>query len=1038
MSETRVRNLVVRATGITTRRPRAPRELSYDETLGLLSWKAPADRGFPFTHYRIRVDTDGGEPDFELSAGQTSLQFRGSAAIYLSTYNSTNGLESTKVTITVTASSPDEEIPGDVQAIGSDPFLIAVSESGGQATVSIEYDPPATIGSFAGVTFHNESPDGAEETNFSADYDYNGDPEGSGDARHGTLNVVLPRPTASITNRAYLTSRSKRYKKSLGYATGASPSPSRTYDLTAYVATDTPLAPNVTPVTTGDDACRVVTETHGDRFTWHLAGSVIAHTNDANYPYLSYIKILGFKNGQSDRPLVAAIQGPDPGLGDVIVYFEFEPCEPPASEESWVLEFQAWNTAGALTADSPQVSGLTVPHELTTAAPNPQSFALVNLGWDETFQNLVFPWVVRLPVDRSNFYAFKICCTTPDVTNQAMTGLQFPADADANGDIFGTILVARRDAPATAEDWTFNCIPINADRHENTSGFLSQAITTAELPEDTAAPDVEAFEVGTANQDGTFEHEAYWSTDSQSLLFDWGCLLPTDITHWSAMAVWIRTPDGEGGYDYRQATGVLDASMFLQDSVSGAYYYRDTISISGKDLPKTAETWRFIAVSYNAVVSGTVPAPNMSGGVVTGPWVDITTPTGPAAPPATDVAGKEHADLVTGYTAVRTTPVVFQDKTNFSGNGSGETFGITAEFTDPASTRYTACRLYMTYDDDPAGTRHRLTGNENTTTDPLKCGPWPMVQTTAFGIKIWFVSRRGELENTIVAGVTPCVSITITPQGAGPINAGNIDATTLHGSLAVELGKLSIAAGGVSTDRLAELAVTAAKLADGSVENAKLADAAVTTAKLQNLAVDNSKLAALAVDAAKLADSAVTATKIANAAVGYAAIAVAAIGTIHIQTGAIISAHIGTAQIGTAHIQYAAIGSAAIAAAAIGTAHIQDAAITNAKIVSLEAAKITAGTLAAGVIYGGTINADQINAGTVNVGSGGMTFSGTGGVVIAGGGNISVLAGYVTGSIVRCGLGGFQTPYASGATGSFQSADGKTVSVQYGITTSIA
>jgi hypothetical protein len=198
----------------------------------------------------------------------------------------------------------------------------------------------------------------------------------------------------------------------------------------------------------------------------------------------------------------------------------------------------------------------------------------------------------------------------------------------------------------------------------------------------------------------------------------------------------------------------------------------------------------------------------------------------------------------------------------------------------------------------------------------------------------------------------------------GGIRADKIDPVTLDPELVIAANKLKIAAQGITTQHLADLAVTAAKIAAGGVDSTKLADAAVTTAKLASLAVDTSKLADLAVAAAKLADSAVTATKIANAAVGSAAIANAAIGTAHIANGAIQSAHIANAQIQSAHIANAAVGAAAIAAAAIGTAHIADLAVTDAKINSLAANKITAGTLAANVVYAGTIHASQVNAGT--------------------------------------------------------------------------
>ncbi|KKK60571.1 hypothetical protein LCGC14_3023040, partial [marine sediment metagenome] len=53
---------------------------------------------------------------------------------------------------------------------------------------------------------------------------------------------------------------------------------------------------------------------------------------------------------------------------------------------------------------------------------------------------------------------------------------------------------------------------------------------------------------------------------------------------------------------------------------------------------------------------------------------------------------------------------------------------------------------------------------------------------------------------------------------SAPIDAGNITAESIHGELALSLGKLGIASKGVDTQFLADLAVEAAQLATDSVE----------------------------------------------------------------------------------------------------------------------------------------------------------------------------------------------------------------------------
>ena len=136
--------------------------------------------------------------------------------------------------------------------------------------------------------------------------------------------------------------------------------------------------------------------------------------------------------------------------------------------------------------------------------------------------------------------------------------------------------------------------------------------------------------------------------------------------------------------------------------------------------------------------------------------------------------------------------------------------------------------------------------------------------------------------------------------------------------------------------------ISGALLAAGGVTNEKLADLAVDAAKLANGAVLTGKLGDLAVEAAKLADSAVTATKIANLAVGTAAIA------------------------------DAAIDSAKIASLAVGTAAIQDLAVSDAKIGSVTAGKITAGDITVTVGVGTGVNLNGAD-GTVTTANSGYT-----------------------------------------------------------------
>ncbi len=80
--------------------------------------------------------------------------------------------------------------------------------------------------------------------------------------------------------------------------------------------------------------------------------------------------------------------------------------------------------------------------------------------------------------------------------------------------------------------------------------------------------------------------------------------------------------------------------------------------------------------------------------------------------------------------------------------------------------------------------------------------------------------------------------------------------------------ELSLADGGVTTDKLDDDAVTGSKLANGAVDTNELTDGAVTSAKLANGSVGTPDLADEAVTTNKLSDDAVTGAKLApNAAV---------------------------------------------------------------------------------------------------------------------------------------------------------------------------
>lgn len=96
--------LVARNLVATEDRPGAPRGFTVDSVTSWFSWIPPQRQNF--THYRLRIDHDDGDPDLEMSAGTFGVHlFRGSR-FWLSTFNSFNGLESSQVMLTFETSAP--------------------------------------------------------------------------------------------------------------------------------------------------------------------------------------------------------------------------------------------------------------------------------------------------------------------------------------------------------------------------------------------------------------------------------------------------------------------------------------------------------------------------------------------------------------------------------------------------------------------------------------------------------------------------------------------------------------------------------------------------------------------------------------------------------------------------------------------------------------------------------------------------------------------------------------------------------------------
>ena len=125
-------------------------------------------------------------------------------------------------------------------------------------------------------------------------------------------------------------------------------------------------------------------------------------------------------------------------------------------------------------------------------------------------------------------------------------------------------------------------------------------------------------------------------------------------------------------------------------------------------------------------------------------------------------------------------------------------------------------------------------------------------------------------------------------------------------------------------------------LAAGAVTSSKIASGAVQGSNLATFAVTSNKILWGEVHTEALADGAVTADKIAAGAVGYPALADHSITSIKIASNAV----------GPAELNDQAVEARALASAAVGTAALHDNAVTTAKLTNnaVTAAKLADGT----------------------------------------------------------------------------------------------
>ncbi|MBQ7654832.1 MAG: hypothetical protein IJS17_07155 [Clostridia bacterium] len=172
---------------------------------------------------------------------------------------------------------------------------------------------------------------------------------------------------------------------------------------------------------------------------------------------------------------------------------------------------------------------------------------------------------------------------------------------------------------------------------------------------------------------------------------------------------------------------------------------------------------------------------------------------------------------------------------------------------------------------------------------------------------------------------------------------------------AVTNGK--IASGAVSADKISNSAVTSLKIAENAVINSRIADGSISAGKIADSAVETSKIKGYAVTDAKLASEAVTTAKIKDKAILSGKIADGQVKTINIADEAVTEEKLGNAAVTEGKIKNAAVTVNKIASNAVTTSKINDGAVLRNKLGD--------GQVSTAKLENGAVTEDKLSSGAV-------------------------------------------------------------------------